>query len=77
MSRDISGMLWCGVSCCTSMNMSEESNKSVTLSDNNSNTRSCACKEILVSPPRAALRAAEGTGEGWSDKVGVIREILL
>ena len=72
MSRDISGMLWCFVLCCTSMNMSEESNKSVTLSDNNSNTRSCACKEILVSPPRAALRAAEGTGEGWSDKKKIL-----
>ena len=71
------GVVYRVVLCCTSMNMSEESNKSVTLSDNNSNTRSCACKEILVSPPRAALRAAEGTGEGWSDKVGVIREILL
>jgi hypothetical protein len=45
----------------TSMNMREESRRSVTLSDSSSNTRSWAWDEIFINPALEAAVAAAGT----------------
>lgn len=59
------------VELSTSMNMREESRRSVTLSDRSSNTRSCACKEIFIKPAREAAMAAAMTVDSVEDNGGM------